>query len=349
MYGKFCHICGQENVEIKETFWHLVTHFVYDITHFDGKFFSTVKALLFKPGFLSYEYMLGRRTNYLNPIKMYVFTSAFFFIFFFSIIKPVDAFKFDVAGDYATVKSRIESKKKSLEELLKQDSLPAVQYALHTKNLALLNADLERIKFDTTHLERLNFFNIRQVQVGSGDYFTLGEYNQQQKALPLNKRDGWLKRQIETKKLQLFDKYGNDYSKIISALLDKFFHLFPQILFVSLPLFAMQMKLLYIRRRQYYYADHGIYAVHLYCAMFILIFMLVVLSNLEKLPYLGWTSIIGTIVSIYAFWYIYKSMKNFYSQSRSKTVLKFLLLLLMSTVVISFLFGLFFIFSAFTI
>ena len=86
LQGRYCHICGQENTEPKESVWGLITHFFYDITHFDGKFFSTLKYLAFKPGFLSAEYVKGRRASYLNPIRMYVFTSAIFFIIFFYIL-----------------------------------------------------------------------------------------------------------------------------------------------------------------------------------------------------------------------------------------------------------------------
>ena len=88
--GRYCHVCGQENLEPKETVWHLVQHFFNDITHFDGKFFSTVGLLLRKPGFLSAEYMAGRRMSYLNPIRMYVFTSAFFFLILFALKNPKD-------------------------------------------------------------------------------------------------------------------------------------------------------------------------------------------------------------------------------------------------------------------
>ena len=69
-------MCGQENIETHETFGHLAVHFISDIFHFDGMFFSTLKYLLFKPGFLTYEYVRGRRASYLNPIKMYIFISA---------------------------------------------------------------------------------------------------------------------------------------------------------------------------------------------------------------------------------------------------------------------------------
>jgi len=86
VHGRYCHICGQENRDPKESFWHILTHFFSDITHFDGKFFTTVKDLAFKPGFLSKEYIKGRRASYLDPIRMYVFTSAIFFLVFFAFI-----------------------------------------------------------------------------------------------------------------------------------------------------------------------------------------------------------------------------------------------------------------------
>ena len=82
--GRYCHVCGQENIETKESVWDLVSHFFRDITHFDGNFFSTVKYLIIKPGFLSKEYMIGRRASYVNPVRMYIFTSAFFFLLFFT-------------------------------------------------------------------------------------------------------------------------------------------------------------------------------------------------------------------------------------------------------------------------
>ena len=86
--GRYCQQCGQENVVPKETFWHMVTHFFYDITHFDTNFFHTIHHLVFKPGFLSREYLAGRRVRYLHPIKMYVFTSAVFFILLLNFFKP---------------------------------------------------------------------------------------------------------------------------------------------------------------------------------------------------------------------------------------------------------------------
>lgn len=86
--GPFRHICGQHNIEPKETVLHLKTHFINDITHFDGKFFSTLGLLIKRPGFLPAQYMMGKRAAYFNPVRMYIFTSAIFFLIFFSVVLP---------------------------------------------------------------------------------------------------------------------------------------------------------------------------------------------------------------------------------------------------------------------
>jgi hypothetical protein len=81
---KFCSHCGQANTEPKESFFHLVADFFSDITHYDSKVFVTLKDLIFKAGFLTKEYNAGRRANYLNPIRLYVFISAVFFLVLFA-------------------------------------------------------------------------------------------------------------------------------------------------------------------------------------------------------------------------------------------------------------------------
>ncbi|RAJ88113.1 uncharacterized protein DUF3667 [Chitinophaga dinghuensis] len=82
---RFCSHCGQENTVQHETFGHLVKHFVADIFHYDSQFLLTLKYLLFRPGFLTREYMAGRRVRYVNPIKLYVFVSFVFFLTAFGV------------------------------------------------------------------------------------------------------------------------------------------------------------------------------------------------------------------------------------------------------------------------
>ena len=356
IYGRYCHKCGQENIEPAETFWDLVTHFVYDITHFDGKFFSTVRYLLTKPGFLSLEYIKGKRMSYLNPIRMYVFTSAFFFLFFFSIVKSGEVDSNTNSGlSYAQAKARVDNKKASVDSALAHPGTPAVKKTALQKQLALVNSDLERLKADTTHLETL--YSLKGNSPGlvtafdrdTVKYNSLEEYKLRQANLPKKERDGWLKRLYKSKKISIENKYGHDQGAMVKVILTKFTHTFPQLLFVSLPLFALLLRLLYRRKKEIFYASHLIYSIHLYCAMFLLIFLYICLNRLEVLPYFRWVDYLVTLLAIYMLWYFYKSLRRFYQQRRGKTIFKFFLLILSSGVVMLILFGVFFTFSVFSI
>ncbi len=79
--GKFCSECGQENIEVRENFWSLLTHSVSHYFHFDNKFFNSFIPLITKPGYLTNEYNAGRRVSHLPPVTMYLFISFIFFLF----------------------------------------------------------------------------------------------------------------------------------------------------------------------------------------------------------------------------------------------------------------------------
>src|ERR1700761_6174351 len=84
LQGHYCHVCGQENLQIKESFGHMMNHAISDYFHFDHQFFHTLKPLFFKPGFLTNEYKAGRRAQYLHPVKMYIFISLLYFLMVFN-------------------------------------------------------------------------------------------------------------------------------------------------------------------------------------------------------------------------------------------------------------------------
>jgi len=51
--GKFCSNCGQENIEMNETFWSFVSHGIAHYFHYDSKFRTTIRPFLAKPGQLN--------------------------------------------------------------------------------------------------------------------------------------------------------------------------------------------------------------------------------------------------------------------------------------------------------
>jgi hypothetical protein len=356
VHGRYCHVCGQENIEPHESFWHLLTHFVYDITHFDGKFFSTLRYLLFKPGYLSHEYLRGRRASYLHPIRMYVFTSAFFFLIFFSLGKDKNVVNVNDTGTTAQeLVQQLERKKARVERNLKQtDSLKLDKIKTYLTTLSLIDSDLAQIRSDTTAKNKLRTIHKDEFNLmGDEDaikYRSTHQYDSAQAALPKAGRDGFLKRSLTRQSLHLKEKYNGNSRQIWTAILEKFKHLFPQMLFVSLPLFAFLLKLLYVRRKQFYYVNHVIYAIHLYCGTFILILAGMLLNWLVQLVH--WedgSDWVAGIFFLLGLFYWYKSIRNFYRQGRAKTLLKYFLVMIFSTFIMTFIFLIFLAFSAMSV
>lgn len=339
--GRYCHVCGQENVEPKETFRQMVTHFFYDITHFDSNFFVTVKDLLFKPGFLSKEYMLGRRKKYLHPVRMYLFISAVFFLIFFSFLNPEGSFKTSL-HDPLTPSQR----KKIIADLMlemKTDTARTLK-----EQLRLLE-DTGRIvtASDLIKIQGRPGFTILNLTGAPGKFQSVRQYDSLQKTLPSGNRDNWLLRTVKKKEIVLNEKYGSDPETALKKFADSFLHKLPYLLFISLPLFALFLKLLFVRRRQYYYADHAIFTIHHYVFSFLLLLAVFIASDLSEKVIPVFFNTLVVIFLLYGAWYLYKAMRNYYGQGRFKTFVKFLLLNLLGFISLVLLFILFVIFSVF--
>jgi len=335
IHGRFCHVCGQENLEPKESFWHLVTHVFNDITHFDGKFFTTLKDLLFKPGFLTKEYIKGRRVSYLNPVRMYVFTSAIFFLLFFS-------FFYSDQG-HSIGKTTINGK--TLEEIDAMDPATFAAFTAHINKeddkpaVPMSRAEFERYK-DTV-------LSVPGVRFSGTTYRSKAHYDSMLASGA--KKDNWVQRQFVYKEIEINEKYKNDRSQVTKAFQGTLIHSIPQMLFISLPLLALILKLFYIRRKQFYYVSHGIFSLHLYIFVFIAMLVLFTLSALNTYLHWGLLNAVSGFLTFGLFVYEYIALKKFYQQGWLKTFFKFILIDLVFVFVLSLLFVVFILFSLFKI
>lgn len=345
--GRYCHICGQENIEPKETVWGLVSHFFYDITHFDGKFFSTTRYLITRPGFLPKEYIKGRRASYLHPIRMYVFSSALFFLIFFTMFKPDKI----AQGDWGTKKSFLDSAAQldiardyALKAMrTKEDSLEMIKSFADAKANVRAERAKEKAEKDSLKKLKVSYNPDRRVTwfEASNKYKDVEEYDSIQQALQPELRDGWWARKAARRNIELSRRWDEDPKKFIQDLADTFLHMLPYLLFLSLPLYAFFMKILYFRHRQFYYVEHGIFFIYLY--IFTFIFLLLYFSVIELRQYTGmnWIGWIEALLMLGGIYYTYKAMRKFYGQGRAMTLLKFFLLNLMAFCAIIFLFIIF--------
>jgi hypothetical protein len=79
--SKFCPNCGQKRIHPHDhSVWYLIVESVGDFFHFDSKFFATLRPLLFRPGYLTNEYLSGKRARYFQPFKLFLFISFLYFL-----------------------------------------------------------------------------------------------------------------------------------------------------------------------------------------------------------------------------------------------------------------------------
>lgn len=77
----YCAVCGQETKLHVASAGEFIHEFVGHYVALEGKLWSTVQKLLFRPGFLSAEYIAGRRARYVQPLRVYLtFSILFFFV-----------------------------------------------------------------------------------------------------------------------------------------------------------------------------------------------------------------------------------------------------------------------------
>ena len=172
---------------------------------------------------------------------------------------------------------------------------------------------------------------------------TIHAYDSLQSTLPAARRDGFVTRYVTRRMLLVNETYRRDKAGSLKRFSDAFVHSFPQMFFISLPAYALLLQLVYLRRRKtFYFVSHGIFGIHFYCAVFFFLFAILVLMEL---------GMVGSILAFITFLcipvFMYLSMKRFYRQGALKTFLKFAIVQILLSVVISALMILFVISSIF--
>lgn len=125
--GEYCSACGQHEGRADRRFLDLAEDLTGDVFDLDSRFWRTLFALLFRPGYLSAEFIAGRRARYLPPLRLYLVISFILFMAINiatsspfaeqgSVPVQVSADGLVIGADPGEVDDRVEEAKKSLEE-----------------------------------------------------------------------------------------------------------------------------------------------------------------------------------------------------------------------------------------
>ncbi|TCI94315.1 DUF3667 domain-containing protein [Tenacibaculum sp. M341] len=312
----FCPNCGQKANNKKITFSTFIREVFASFFSWDAKFWRTIFPLLFKPGKVSKDYIEGKRARYTNPFRFYITMSILFFLVV-GILKTHKKYKElnetkvavkkensekDIRDAIFTELEKAQKKTDSLQQLIKNDSITRVQDSIalnkELKSFKLTFADNDNInsfiKFQREHprmstdeaLEKLNFeksFSNRFWYSRAGVINSFFDKNGEQ------------------------EKFNDHLISYISIAL-----------LILLPILALFLKLLYVRRG-YTYVEHLVFTFHIQTVCFIILTALLFVRFFTTFKTV---SILQTF-SISFLIYLFIAMKRFYKQKWFKTLVKF--------------------------
>ena len=291
--GQYCSNCGQIQKDIRRFFLALINEALEDIFSPNSRVWKTVYFLLFRPGYLTLEYLRGRRVSYVQPIRLYFITSIMFFVLLSLINFFSDPPTLSSLNEPTAQTEQVQAGESGEDN--KEDSPDP-------------DADSDRPSdesFDQAIANVDSGFDESETELDLP--FASDETEERLKEV--------LREQI--KKVITLGKEGNS-SEVISVFLE----ITPPVIFCLLPIFALLLKIVYIFRGVYY-SEHLIYAVHNHCFLFLLL----TLYSLAQLLFRN-VDIAGDVLDLFIFiWiplYLWKSLRNVYQQGRFWTMVKFL-------------------------
>ncbi|HIZ85080.1 MAG TPA: DUF3667 domain-containing protein [Candidatus Coprenecus stercoravium] len=156
--GMYCHRCGQYALDVEQPFWKYIKQYFENAYSFDNKIWITLWMLFRRPGFLTTEFNSGKIVSYVHPMKLLMFISLLFFLFFFiKVGKELDTLK--VATDnlsettFTDIASSIKEEDEGLyTSLAHQDKTETVAIVADSSSLAMYPELFEIIECSPTKI-----------------------------------------------------------------------------------------------------------------------------------------------------------------------------------------------------
>jgi hypothetical protein len=143
----FCSRCGQVNDLKKVSLKQYLSAYFDDFLSFDSRFLNTIVGLVFKPGYVTKNYVEGKRMRYMNPFRLYIQITILFFLVV-GIFSTIDNFKSIDEQSYQLIpelnldqgKANLDDiKSETLNELRKKDVV------LDSATLSLIDNGIQNI------------------------------------------------------------------------------------------------------------------------------------------------------------------------------------------------------------
>ncbi len=359
---KYCPNCSQANSTKKLTLKDFVDEFFSSVINYDSKLLKTLSALLWRPGAITKDYINGKRVSYTNPFRFLLSLAFIYFLMFTfnnrfaELDKSFKDFDGTISGgspvsyNLKTGETTVDSLKlkQQAEEVLQsldsvENKSPGLVFGLK-KFDSIRNADPE-VAHSISMLDSLSHLRDQKPKVNKDSLMAVnpkGYYDSISKKTGLDAfsdKVDFFVQMIKKDTLYSFEqaseKYdiestmsnrmafnsSNNFLTILqrpSIFIKNTISKLPFVIFFFMPLFTIFIWLVYIRKK-YTYTDHLIFSFHNQSLLFILLILSLLLDTIFKI------STAGLFVTIFSI-YLFMAMKRFYGQGVFKTIVKYIFL-----------------------
>src|SRR5438067_9908781 len=304
LQGHWCAQCGQPAIEYRRSFRYVVADLLNEFLNWDSKFFTTIALLILKPWRLTNEFLAGKRVRYANPLRLYLLASI---LFFFAVNFGAKGIHFDASKLGSKDRAELEADLKNtdlppearekLQALLQESSPSPTPSPVTSASSPPPSAQTEQQK----------------KQYGKIGVRPFVAFDDAKSTTPFER---W----IEGRAKEQMGEHGTKMGLFISTL----FSNLPYMMLCCIPLFALVLKLLYIRGR-IFYIDHLIYALHIH-SFFYAGIMLIVLATIGVTRF-GPGAIAGWLIALLWIAFvtqIFLSIRYVYRQGWFFSIFKFI-------------------------
>ena len=318
---KYCHHCGQLNSTKKLTIKDFIEEFFANFYAYDSRLRNSILSIFTKPGILAKEYNEGKRHTYANPFRLFLSVSLILFITFNFI--EVDRSPNNI--DPLVIDNELTENQN--QDLKKLDSLSNKAISKNSNIKGLISSlNRKEINYSRDSIYTKQFID-ENISLGFKPViYTALSFRNFNRKYPEKTTEEALKElgyEVTFSTKTLFNKSKTFKSNDIeSEVFDYFYQKLPFFIFLSLPILTLMFWLVFYSKK-INYTEHLVFAYTFFTFIFIclMIFNLISLLN-DKVA----TFFEGISFAFLFPIYFYKSLRNFYQQSRWITVLKFLIL-----------------------
>ncbi|SDW36546.1 Protein of unknown function [Lutibacter oricola] len=330
---KFCSYCGQKNTSKKLRFSVFISNLTSGFLSYDSRFWRTFIPLLIKPGQVSKQYIEGKRARFVNPFRFYLSVSIIFFLLLGFSNKTsenttktiIDTEKIDSLTSTINTQ-QIDSIISQTQNEINKNSKDSIKINKLVELGSIFKlSEKDDNKAEEKYTYHIKTDTIKQISIGDklNDFFHFQkEHTKLSTTKALDslgyKKTFWNK--FYYKHLSAIRKNYNQLKNDNSErFVKKLMSHISISLFIFLPIFTMFLLLLYIRK-PYTYMEHMVFVFHTQTVFFLLFIIYYSLSFIVEMENNAWVFTILFLI------YLYKALRNFYNQTRKKTIIKFILL-----------------------